>query len=140
MYVFTRKRNKQLFPKYLFFCPFCEYSKLLHGFEDHRKLIKKYWKKGEDAFFKKSFCFFCIKDNIKKIASKNISVHRHSQQINIHTIKISKNEIWWKNNFFYQVYYKNKFEYFGKKQKKRYSSNKNYCTLSKKTAKIYIES
>ena len=57
-------------------------------------------------------------DNIKKIASKNISVHRHSQQINIHTIKISKNEIWWKNNFFYQVYYKNKFEYFGKNKKK----------------------
>lgn len=49
-------------------------------------------KKGGGHFFqKKSFVFvFSVMDNIKKIASKNISVHRHSQQINTHTIKISK--------------------------------------------------
>ena len=91
-YVCFREKKKyhktKLFPKYLFFCPFCEYSKLLHGFEDHRKLIKNIEKRGRSLFPKKSFVFvFSVMDNIKKIASKNISVHRHSQQINNHTVK-----------------------------------------------------
>ena len=67
--MFSRKEKyhkTKLFPKYLFFCPFCEYSKLLHGVEDHRKLIK-YEKRGED-FFQFFFTLY------KKDCIKNISV------------------------------------------------------------------
>ena len=89
--MFSREKEislTKLFPKYLFFCPFCEYSKLLHGFEDHRKLIKNIEKRGRSLFPKKVlFLFFSVMDNIKKNCIKKYICTQTFTANNNHTVK-----------------------------------------------------
>ena len=79
-------------------------------------------------------------DNIKKNCIKKYICTQTFTANNNHTVKNFQNMKFDKKKYFFTKYTTNISLNILEKTKKRYSSNKDYCTLSKKTANIYIES